>query len=73
MIINVAILSIKISSEPDEIPLVEKWIFTLLELELSEIHSSTSELSSLYGRSELFIRFFFLESKGVLPEKTHDE
>ena len=47
-----------ISSEPDEIPLVEKWIFTLLELESSEIHSSTSEISSLHGRSALFTRFF---------------
>ena len=48
-----------ISSEPDEIPLDEKWIFTLLELESSEIHSSTSEISSLHGRSELFTLFFF--------------
>ena len=37
-----------ISSEPDDIPLVEKWVFTLLELESSEIHSSTSEISSLH-------------------------
>ena len=48
-----------ISSEPDESPLVEKWIFTLLELESSEIHSSTSEISSLHWRSELCTRFFF--------------
>ena len=48
-----------ISSEPNEISLVEKWIFTLLELESSEIHSSTSEISSLHKWSELFTRFFF--------------
>ena len=46
-----------ISSEPDEITLVEWWIFTLLELESSEIHS-TNELSSLHRWSELFTRFF---------------
>ena len=65
-----------ISSEPDEIPLVEKWIFTLLELESSEIHSSTSEISSLHGWSELFTRFFFreymycAEMKEILKGKT---
>ena len=41
-----------ISSEPDEIPLVQKLIFTLLELESSEIHSS------LHGWSELFTQIF---------------
>ena len=46
------------SSDPDEIPLVEKCICTLLELESSEIHSSTSEISSIHGWSELFTRFF---------------
>ena len=46
----------------NEIPLVEKWIYTLLELESSEIHSSMSEISSLHGWSELFTRFFYLES-----------
>ena len=53
------------SSEPAEIPLVEKWIFTLLELESSEIHSSTDEISTLHGRSELFTRFFFLENTNL--------
>ena len=48
-----------IFTEPDEIPLAEKWIFTLLELESSEIHSSTSEFSSLHGVNYSLDMIFF--------------
>ena len=50
-----------ISSEPDEIALVEKGIFTLLELESSKIHSSTSETSSLHGYGVNYSLDFFKE------------
>ena len=42
-----------------------RWVvnFTLLELESSEIHSSTSEISSLHRWSELFTRSFFLKER----------
>ena len=40
-----------------------RWVvnFTLMELESSEIYSSTNEMSSLHRWSELFTRFFFRE------------
>ena len=44
-----------------------RWVgnfHSILELESSEIHSSTSEISSLHRWSELFTRFF-LESRPV--------
>ena len=38
---------------------ITKTISTLLELESSEILSSTNEISSLHRWSELFTRFYF--------------
>ena len=55
-----------ISSKPDEIPLSSEFS-SILELESSEIHSSTSEFSSLHGWSELFVRF--LESTSITFHK----
>ena len=43
------------------ISLSSEFSLYILELELSEIHS-TSEIYSLHGWSELFTRFFFKES-----------
>ena len=37
-----------------------------LELELSDIHSSTSEISSVHRLSELFTRFFVVESNTLI-------
>ena len=39
-----------------------------MELESSEIHSSTSEISSLHRWGELFTRFFFFREYNFTPQ-----